>query len=90
MLLLYPDLLDRISQISHQASSSHFFATAPPTAWARIQEVRAYALVTAEALEEAIEVFLRREDADAFLAECLEDELPPGFGELAEALRESF
>jgi hypothetical protein len=34
----------------------------------------AYALITAESPEEAVDVFLRREDAEMALAECLHDE----------------
>jgi hypothetical protein len=33
-----------------------------------------YALITAESPEEAVDVFLRREDAEAALAGCLQDE----------------
>jgi hypothetical protein len=36
--------------------------------------MRAYALVTAESPEEAVDVFLRREDAESALAACLRDE----------------
>lgn len=39
--------------------------------------MEAFALVTAESPHEAVDVFLRREDADAALAECLRDE--PGW-----------
>jgi hypothetical protein len=34
----------------------------------------AHALITAESPEEAVDVFLRREDAELALAECLHDE----------------
>jgi hypothetical protein len=36
--------------------------------------VTAYAPVTAESPEEAVDVFLCREDADAALADCIRDE----------------
>ncbi len=36
--------------------------------------MEAYALVTAESPEEAVDVFIRREDADAALADCLRDQ----------------
>jgi hypothetical protein len=36
--------------------------------------MRAYALVTADSAGEAVDVFLRREDAETALAECLRDE----------------
>jgi hypothetical protein len=45
----------------------------------KILVVRTYAIVCADAPDEAIELFVRREDADAFLADCLKDE--PGWVE---------
>ncbi len=40
----------------------------------RLCRVRAYALVTTESPEEAVDVFLRREDAEAALEDALRDE----------------
>jgi hypothetical protein len=39
-----------------------------------LQTMQAYALVTALDSDEAVDVFLRREDAEAALAGCLRDE----------------
>lgn len=50
------------------------FVARPPRGSATLRSMRAYALVTAESPEEAVDVFLRREDAHAALAGCLRDE----------------
>jgi hypothetical protein len=36
--------------------------------------MRAYAVVTTEAADEAVELFLERSRAEAFVSECLRDE----------------
>jgi hypothetical protein len=40
---------------------------------ARIPVLKAYAIISAEAPEKVVEVFLRCEDAERFLQECLRD-----------------